>query len=83
MHVKYHLCTKTVYSNGFTEVNKVLIVDGQTCFENDYLEDEHCEKHEKMITTVISIIENIPVHPDGKRKYVMDKKYTIAVAGTG
>ena len=36
-----------------------------------------------MITTVISIIENIPVHPDGKRKYVMDKKYTIAVAGTG
>ena len=32
---------------------------------------------------MISIIENIPVLPDGKRKYVMDKKYTIAVAGTG
>ncbi len=36
-----------------------------------------------MITTEISIIENIPALPDGKRKYVMDKKYTIAVAGTG
>ena len=34
-------------------------------------------------STVISIIENIPALPDGKRKYVMDKKYTIAVAGTG
>ena len=32
---------------------------------------------------MISIIENIPALPDGKRKYVMDKKYTIAVAGTG
>ena len=32
---------------------------------------------------MISIIENIPVLLDGKRKYVMDKKYTIAVAGTG
>lgn len=32
---------------------------------------------------MISIIENIPDLPDGKRKYVMDKKYTIAVAGTG
>ena len=32
---------------------------------------------------MISIIENIPVLPDGKRKHVMDKKYTIAVAGTG
>ena len=31
---------------------------------------------------MISIIENIPALPDGKRKYVMDKKYTIAVAGT-
>ena len=30
-----------------------------------------------------SIIENIPDLPDEKRKYVMDKKYTIAVAGTG
>ena len=35
------------------------------------------------ISAVISIIENIPVLLDGKRKYVMDKKYTIAVAGTG
>ena len=34
-------------------------------------------------STVISIIENIPALPDGKRKFVMDKKYTIAVAGTG
>ena len=34
-------------------------------------------------STVISIIENIPALPGGKRKYVMDKKYTIAVAGTG
>ena len=34
-------------------------------------------------STVISTIENIPALPDGKRKYVMDKKYTIAVAGTG
>lgn len=32
---------------------------------------------------MISIIENILALPDGKRKYVMDKKYTIAVAGTG
>ena len=32
---------------------------------------------------MISITENIPALPDGKRKYVMDKKYTIAVAGTG
>ena len=32
---------------------------------------------------MISIIENIPALPDGKRKYVMDKKYTIAVAGAG
>lgn len=32
---------------------------------------------------MISIIENIPTLLDGKRKYVMDKKYTIAVAGTG
>ena len=32
---------------------------------------------------MISIIENIPALPDRKRKYVMDKKYTIAVAGTG
>ena len=32
---------------------------------------------------MISIIENIPVLPDVKRKHVMDKKYTIAVAGTG
>ena len=32
---------------------------------------------------MLSIIENIPALPDGKRKYVMDKKYTIAVAGTG
>lgn len=32
---------------------------------------------------MISIIENIPALPGGKRKYVMDKKYTIAVAGTG
>lgn len=32
---------------------------------------------------MISIIENIPALPDGKRKYVMDKKYTIVVAGTG
>ena len=32
---------------------------------------------------MISIIENIPALPDEKRKYVMDKKYTIAVAGTG
>lgn len=32
---------------------------------------------------MISIIENIPALLDGKRKYVMDKKYTIAVAGTG
>lgn len=30
-----------------------------------------------------SIIENIPALLDGKRKYLMDKKYTIAVAGTG
>lgn len=36
-----------------------------------------------MITTVILIIENISALPDGKRKYVMDKMYTIAVAGTG
>ena len=28
-------------------------------------------------------MEIIPALPDGKRKYVMDKKYTIAVAGTG
>lgn len=35
-----------------------------------------------MITTVILIIENISALPDGKRKYVMDKMYTIAVAGT-
>ena len=34
-------------------------------------------------STVISIIENIPALPGGKRKYVMDKKYAIAVAGTG
>ena len=34
-------------------------------------------------STVISAIENIPALPDGKRKYVMYKKYTIAVAGTG
>lgn len=34
-------------------------------------------------STVISTIENIPALPDGKRKYVMYKKYTIAVAGTG
>ena len=26
-------------------------------------------------STVISTIENIPALPDGKRKYVMDKKY--------
>ena len=32
---------------------------------------------------MISIIENIPALPDGKRKYVMDKKYTIVEAGTG
>ena len=32
---------------------------------------------------MLSIIENIPALPDGKRKYIMDKKYTIAVAGTG
>ena len=32
---------------------------------------------------MISIIENIPALPDEKRKYVMDKKYTVAVAGTG
>ena len=32
---------------------------------------------------MISIIENIPDLPDGKKKFVMDKKYTIAVAGTG
>ena len=32
---------------------------------------------------MLSIIENIPALPDVKRKYVMDKKYTIAVAGTG
>ena len=32
---------------------------------------------------MISIIENIPALPDGKRKYVMDKKYTIVVVGTG
>lgn len=29
------------------------------------------------------MIENIPAMPEKKRKYVMDKKYTIAVAGTG
>lgn len=27
--------------------------------------------------------KNVPDLPDGKRKYIMDKKYTIAVAGTG
>ena len=32
---------------------------------------------------MILIIENTLALPDGKRKYVMDKKYTIAVAGTG
>ena len=37
----------------------------------------------KWLSTVISIIENTPDLPDRKRKYVMDKKYTIAVAGTG
>ena len=32
---------------------------------------------------MISIIENVLALPDRRRKYVMDKKYTIAVAGTG
>ena len=32
---------------------------------------------------MISIKENIPALPDGKRKKIMNKKYTIAVAGTG
>ena len=39
-----------------------------------------------MIPTVISnieYVENIPDLSDKKRKYVMDKKYRIAVAGTG
>ena len=35
------------------------------------------------MSTAISDIEEFSVLPDGKRKYVMDKKYTIAVAGTG
>ena len=35
------------------------------------------------MSTAISDIEEFSVLPDGKRKCVMDKKYTIAVAGTG
>ena len=35
------------------------------------------------MSTVFSITENIPALSDEKRKYVMDKKYKIAVAGTG
>ena len=35
------------------------------------------------MSTVFSITENIPALSDEKRKYVMDKKDTIAVAGTG
>lgn len=59
-----------MYSDFFTVERNL---DGQTCFENDYLEDEHCEKHEKMITTVISIIENILALLDRKiGKYTMN-----------
>lgn len=36
-----------------------------------------------IVHTVISIKKYIPALPDGKRMYVMGKKYTIAVAGTG
>lgn len=32
---------------------------------------------------MISTIENSTVLSDGKRKYVIDKKYTIALIGTG
>lgn len=56
-------------------------------FENDYLVKDRYGNYKEiniwMLTIVISIVENIPVLPDEKRKYVMDKKYTIAVAGTG
>ena len=36
-----------------------------------------------MMTTVIDIQNNIPALTDEKRKCIMDKNYTIAVAGTG
>lgn len=36
-----------------------------------------------MIVTMILAIENILTLLGGKKEYVMDKKYKIAVAGTG
>ena len=51
--------------------------------ERKLWKSRRCYKYLNDFSTVISIIKIIPALPDGKRKYVMDKKYTIAVAGTG